>query len=162
MCAYTCARTIVLILSSQPTQPLWWSTHVLCVILWGRNWGWGSRQVTKTPGVIVARLPRSQADPAIRHRTRGIDHHHHHHLTKERNFTHRKSAVSLTDVSYITAAHALAMCVPPATEIGSTWRTPRPHVSPRRDITAPYEPDWQAACLFSSSRRSPFPVLPLF
>ncbi len=161
MCAYTCVHSIVLILSSQPTQLLWWSLHALCMILWGRNWGWGFLQVTKTPGTVVAKLPGSQTELPLHRCTQGINHYYHH-LTKR--------GLHMQEVSCIAngcSKHYDSTCtrhVFPATSVGSWTHTanswvPHPILD---DITAPCELDWQAVCLFSSVRRSPFPVLPLF
>lgn len=150
MCAYTCVHTIVLILSSQPTQPLWWSIHVLCMVLWGRNWVWGFLRVTKTLGVVVARLPRSRTDSPLHHRTKGINHQHHH-LTKTGIHTQEVSCIA-NGCSRTPWLHVHSPCVPGLliAVAGRTQRTPRSHIS---SSMTPYELDWQAVCLFSCSRR---------
>lgn len=162
-----CAHTIVSILSSHPTHALWWSAHVLRMILRGWSWRWSFLQVTKNPGAVVASLPRRQADSQLHHCTEDINLHHQH-LTKK--------GICRQEVSRISNGCSLSWDrtytrhVFPATGIGSRAHTQThthglnssaPHLV-LHDITAPCEPEWQAVCLFSSSRRSLFPVLPLF
>lgn len=61
---------------------LWWSAHVLRMILRGWSWRWSFLQVTKNPGAVVASLPRRQADSQLHHCTEDINLHHQH-LTKK-------------------------------------------------------------------------------
>lgn len=151
-------------LSSQPTQLIWCSPHVLCRVLWGRIKGEAfckSKTLLESlrcgcpwTGLIHCTITACMASiiaPII--------------ITtcQRERFIHRKSAVLLTDVGTLTSTHAPTMCLL-AASIGS-WphaaNSSCPHLI-HPDATAPYELEWQAICLFSSSRWSPFPVLPLF
>lgn len=89
---------------------------------------------------------------------------------QRKEFADRKSAVFLTDAAFLETAHTLAMCSRLLELVAERTHkhththglnSSAPHLV-LHDITAPCEPEWQAVCLFSSSRRSLFPVLPLF
>lgn len=105
---------------------------------------------------LVCRWPRCLKDKPIYRfiTTRAI----HHRLPKTGSHAQEVSCVT-NGCRVHPHAHATCLQLP----VAAAARTRRlPHLVLRHDITAPYELDWQVVCLFSSLRRSPFPVLPLF